>query len=98
MPLRNAGGKTLSERRRAAAIKYTMESYNAPKVVATGMGKVAEKIIEKAEESDVPVVYNKELANLLTNVDIGEEIPSELYEAVATIIAYVADVDALMKK
>ena len=83
----------MTDRRRAVALKYTMESYNAPTVVATGMGKVAEKIIEKAEESDVPVVYNKELANLLDNVDIGEEIPSELYEAVATIIAYVANID-----
>ena len=50
-------------------------------------------VIEKAEENDVPIVYNKELSDLLCNVDIGEYIPSELYEAVAHIIAYVADLD-----
>ena len=55
--------------------------------------KIAENIISKAEESDVPIVYNKELTDLLCNVDVGEEIPSELYEAVAHVIAYITDID-----
>lgn len=57
------------------------------------MGHIADKILEKAEENDVPIVYNKELTNLLCNVDVGEEIPTELYEAVAHVIAFVTDLD-----
>lgn len=86
----------MKERKKAAALKYET-SYDAPIVTAAGLGHIADKIIENAEKNDVPVVYNKELANLLTNVDVGEYIPSELYEAVAHIIAYVTDMDKLMK-
>jgi flagellar biosynthesis protein len=82
----------MKDRRKAAALKYE-KGYESPIVTAAGMGVIADKIIEKAEESNVPVVYNKELANLLTNVDIGDSIPSELYEAVAKIIVYVMDMD-----
>jgi len=46
----------------------------------------------------VAIVKNEELANLLLNVDIGSEIPIELYDAIAKVIAYVMDIDALMKK
>ncbi|ERI92573.1 FlhB/HrpN/YscU/SpaS family protein [Clostridiales bacterium oral taxon 876 str. F0540] len=78
--------------KKAAALKYE-SGYNAPMVTAAGMGLIADKIIEKAEENNVPIVYNKEMAELLTNVDVGENIPTELYEAVAKIIAYVMDKD-----
>lgn len=83
----------MNQRRKAAALKYEL-NYEAPVVTAAGMGQIAEKIVEKAESNDVPVVYNKELANLLCNVDVGDSIPSELYEAVATVIAYVTDIDS----
>lgn len=83
----------MNQRRKAAALKYEL-NYEAPVVTAAGMGLVAEKIIEKAESNEVPVVYNNELANLLCNVDVGDSIPSELYEAVATVIAYVTDIDS----
>lgn len=82
----------MSQRRKAAALKYEYNS-EAPIVAATGMGFIADKIVEKAEENDVPIVYNKELTNLLCNVDVGEAIPSELYEAVAHVIAYITDKD-----
>lgn len=82
------------KRKKAVALKYEM-NYEAPIVTAAGMGSVADKIIEEAEKSVVPVVYNKELAELLTNVDVGSSIPAELYEAVAEVIAYVMDVDKL---
>jgi flagellar biosynthesis protein len=85
----------MAHRKRAAAIKYD-KGYEAPIVTAAGMGYIADKIIEKAAENSVPVVQNKELAELLTNVDIGDTIPYELYEAVAHIIAYVTDIDKLM--
>ena len=83
--------------KKAAAIKYE-QGYDVPIVTAAGMGHIADKILQKAEESKVTVVENEELANLLSNVDVGSEIPLELYDAIAKVIAYVMDIDALMKK
>ncbi len=83
--------------KRAAAIKYE-QGYDVPIVTAAGMGYIADKILQKAEESKVAIVENEELANLLSNVDVGSEIPVELYDAIAKVIAYVMDVDALMKE
>ena len=83
--------------RKASAIKYE-KGYEVPIVTAAGMGYIADKILQKAEESKVAIVKNEELANLLSNVDIGSEIPLELYDAIAKVIAYVMDLDALMKK
>lgn len=87
----------MSQRRKAAALSYK-ENFNAPVVSAAGMGVIADKIIEKAEESNVPVVYNKELTDLLCNVDVGDEIPAELYEAVAHVIAYITDLDKILER
>lgn len=82
----------MKQRNKAAALKYE-QNFDAPIVTAAGVGQIADKIVEKAKESDVPVVYNKELADLLLNVDIGDSIPSELYEAVAHVIAFITDLD-----
>lgn len=82
--------------KKAAALKYE-NGYEAPLVTAAGMGCVADRIIEKAKESDVPVVYNKQLADLLNNVDVGQYIPLELYDAVAEVIAYIMDIDKIVK-
>lgn len=82
-------------KKKATALKYE-QGYNVPVVTATGMGYVADKIIEKAEESNVPIVYDKELVEVLNNVDIGEDIPYELYDTVAQVIAYVMDIDEVM--
>jgi len=90
-------GRNMKGRRKAAALKYE-ENSSAPVVAASGMGYIADKIIEKAEENSVPVVYNKELTDLLCNVDVGEYIPSEIYEAVAHVIAYVADLDKQLER
>lgn len=87
----------MSKRKKAAALQYE-KNYDAPIVTASGIGIIADKIIEKAEESKVPIVENRELADLLTNVDVGDSIPVELYEAVAQIIAYVVDLDKLIDR
>lgn len=81
------------ERKKAAALKYET-GYTAPIVTAVGMGLVADRIVEKAAESEVPIVYNKELADLLTNVEVGSNIPYELYDAIAEVIGYIMDVDS----
>ncbi|MGG7178076.1 EscU/YscU/HrcU family type III secretion system export apparatus switch protein [Clostridium paraputrificum] len=87
----------MKQRRKAAALKYE-QNFDAPVVTAAGMGHIADKIIERADENDVPIVYNKELTDLLCNVDVGDSIPSELYEAVAHVIAYVTDLDKLIER
>jgi len=84
------------KRKKAAALKYDY-GQSTPKVTAAGMGNIAEKILKEAEENKVPIVYNDELADMLTKVDIDSEIPYELYDVVAKIIAYVMDLDGKYK-
>ena len=87
----------MKQRRKAAALKYEM-NFEAPVVTAAGMGVIADRIIEKAKDADVPVVYNKELTDLLCNVDVGDSIPSVFFEGVAEIIAFVTDLDKLNER
>lgn len=76
----------------AAALIYTKED-SAPKIVALGKGEIAEKIIGKAKESNVPVHENAELAHTLNTLSIGDEIPPELYQIVAEILVFIGDID-----
>lgn len=74
----------------AVALKYDSELYAAPIVIAKGADYLAAKIKEEAKTYDIEIYENKPLARMLyTNVDIGEQIPSELYPAVAEVLAYV---------
>ena len=78
---------------RAAALKYSSEKDNAPKVVASGRGEVAEKIFEKAIEENVPVYQDANLAETLTKIKLGSEIPEELYNVVAEVLAFISLMD-----
>ena len=74
----------------AVAIKYEPEVHRAPVVLAKGEDYLAQKIREAARENNIEIVENKPLARMLyANVDIGSEIPPELYQAVAEILAMV---------
>lgn len=74
----------------AVAIQYDALKMNAPKIVAKGAGRIAERIKAIAYEHSVPVVENKELAqNLYKLIDIGEEVPAQFFQAVAELLAYV---------
>ncbi|MGR3317829.1 MAG: flagellar biosynthesis protein FlhB [Candidatus Anammoxibacter sp.] len=74
----------------AVALKYDSIGMEAPSVVAKGMNLVAERIKELAKEHDIPVMEDKFLAQTLyKTVDIGQEIPAKLYQAVAKILSYV---------
>ena len=74
----------------AVAIKYSMESGGAPKVVAKGKNYLALRIRQKAIEAQVPIVENPPLAQALyKSVEVGQEIPAHLYRAVAEILAYI---------
>lgn len=83
--------------KQAIALEYDPTDM-APKVVATGRGRLAEKIIEKAEESDIPVHQDDKLADTLSKLDIGEYIPPELYEVVAEILIFVDQMEKLRGK
>ena len=74
--------------KKAAGLKYKLGD-NAPKIIGLGKGNVAEKIIELAKEKDIPIVQNPLLANELTKLDLYQEIPPELYAAVAEILAFI---------
>ena len=76
--------------RLAVALKYDTAAMNAPKVLAKGAGKVAEKIRDLATRNNIPIMEQKELAQSLYKlVEIGQEIPPVLYQAVAEVLAYV---------
>lgn len=81
----------------AIALGYD-PSEDAPKVIASGRGYLADKIIEKAKESDVPVHRDDKLADTLSRLDIGEMIPPELYDVVAEILVFVDSMDKLKSK
>ena len=72
------------------ALKYETGKYNAPVVLAKGEDYLAQKIKDKAKECNIEIVENKPLARALyANVEVGQEIPEELYQAVAEVLAYV---------
>ncbi|MDY2589948.1 MAG: EscU/YscU/HrcU family type III secretion system export apparatus switch protein [Agathobacter sp.] len=81
----------------AVAIEY-VPGEAAPKILATGKGQVAEKIIEKAKESNVPLYKDNKLADTLSRLQIGDMIPPELYEVVAEILVFVDDMDRMKAK
>ncbi|HYO70498.1 MAG TPA: EscU/YscU/HrcU family type III secretion system export apparatus switch protein [Archangium sp.] len=73
----------------AIAIKYDKEKDVAPRVVAKGMRLKAEKIREIARQYNIPVMKNVSLANALYRIDVGQEIPEELYDAVAEVLNFI---------
>ena len=79
--------------RKATALTYEPGADKAPKIVATGRGEIAEKIIETAREADVPVYEDAHLADVLGTLKLGTEIPQELYEVVAEVLAFVSRMD-----
>ena len=71
----------------AVALQY--DRTGAPRVVAKGKGTIGEKIIEVARANNIPIEENEVLAGALSNVELGEEIPAELYKAVAEVLIFV---------
>lgn len=81
----------------AVALQYN-PGEEAPKILATGKGVLAEKIIEKAKEADVPLYKDDKLADTLSRLEIGDMIPPELYTVVAEILVFVDDCDKIKAK
>lgn len=71
------------------AIALHYDKQGAPRVVAKGRGTIGEKIIEVAKANDIPIEENEVLAGALSNVEIGDEIPQDLYKAVAEVLIFV---------
>ena len=71
----------------AVALHY--DKTGAPRVVAKGRGSIGDKIIEVAKAHDIPIEENAVLAGALSNVELGDEIPAELYKAVAEVLIFV---------
>ncbi|SHE64473.1 EscU/YscU/HrcU family type III secretion system export apparatus switch protein [Caloramator proteoclasticus] len=85
------------KRKKAVALKYNKD-YKAPVVTAVGFGEIAEKILNKAKENDIPIVEDTVLVEKLSKVEPSSPIPEELYEAVARIIAFIYSLDEKHKK
>jgi flagellar biosynthesis protein len=73
----------------AIAVKYDKEKDNAPRVIAKGMRLRAEKLKEIAKQYNIPIMRNVGLANALYRVDVGQEVPEDLYDAVAEVLNFV---------
>ena len=78
--------------KRAVTLRYGADDA-APVIVASGMGNLAEKIVEVASENGVPVYEDDSLATVLSQMELGKEIPEELYEAVVEIYLYLLNFD-----
>lgn len=85
-------------KKKAVALKYEPEEDSAPKVIASGEGYLADKIIEQAITENVPVHKDEKLAQSLATLEIGECIPPELYQIVAEILVYVDNMDKIKGK
>lgn len=92
-----ADNKENKKVQQAIALEYN-PAEDAPRVIASGHGVLAEKIIQKAKESDVPIHRDDKLADTLSRLEIGEMIPPELYEVVAEVLIFVDAMDKLKSK
>lgn len=83
--------------KQAIALEYDPDDA-APKVIASGKGKIAEKIIEEAKKENIAVHRDDKLAATLSKLEIGDMIPPELYEVVAEILVFVDAMDKIKAK
>jgi len=81
------------KRKVATALKYDTEKQRAPSLVAKGKGVVAENIERVAKENQVPTYEDEKLSNQLYQLSIGDEIPPEMYQVVAKVLAFISRLD-----
>lgn len=87
----------VNKKRVAVALSYEPDE-EAPKVIASGKGYLADKIIRGAKEADIPMHQDEKLASSLSKLEIGEMIPPELYEVVAEVLLFVDKMDRIKEK
>lgn len=86
-----------NKKKTAVALSYDPED-TAPKIIATGKGHLAEKIIDTAKEADIPIHKDEALADTLSRLELGSNIPPELYEVVAEVLVFVDKMDRIKGK
>jgi len=82
---------------KAAAILYDTERSDVPRIVASGKGVVAQKIIETAREAGIHIQEDPDLVELLAAIPVGEEIPVELYQTIAEVLSFVYEINDQFK-
>jgi len=75
--------------KKAAALKYDEKVSTAPKVTAQGKGQIAKNIIQVAKENNIPIKEDPDLINILSQIELNQEIPEELYKAVAEVFSFI---------
>lgn len=86
------------EAKQATALRYDLRQSQAPEVVATGTGEIAQEIVRVAEENAIPVYKDPSLAKALGQLELGSIVPPELYKAVAEVLVFVYSLDQAHKK
>ncbi len=79
--------------KQAVALRYQPDRDVAPKLIGKGKGYVAEEIIKRAKENNIPIQQDETLVELLSELDINESIPPELYDVVAELFAFLYRID-----
>jgi flagellar biosynthetic protein FlhB/flagellar biosynthesis protein len=82
----------------AVALRYKKNQTSAPQVIAKGSHGIAEKILNIANQYNIPIIKNSDLLNLLMAVEIDQPIPKETFEAVAAIYAFLLELDENYEK
>ena len=85
------------KRKEAIALKYNTELDSAPKVVAKGKGVIADEILSKAKEFGVPIQEDPSLVEVLSQLEINQSIPEDLYSVVAELFAFIYRADQQLK-
>lgn len=85
--------KEEQEKKQVVALKYNVEQDHAPKVIAKGKGYVADELIKEAIRYNVPIQEDASLVQLLSQLEMNESIPEQLYEVVAEVFAFIYRID-----
>lgn len=91
----NKNSQDSKQIKKAVALRYDPERDNAPKILASGQGELARRILETAKEHDIPIRENQDLVEVLVRLNIGDEIPPELYQVLAEILSFIYKLEDL---
>ena len=89
--------ESLNRRKAAVALSYEPDD-EAPRIIASGRGYLADKILEVAKDTNIPIHTDENLTNTLSKLEIGDYIPKELYEVVAEVMLFVDKIEKMKEK
>ncbi|MCY9659013.1 EscU/YscU/HrcU family type III secretion system export apparatus switch protein [Paenibacillus chondroitinus] len=96
-PKNPAGTPEPTPIKKAVALRYSPEAQKAPTLIAKGKGHVAEAILQKAKDNGIPVQEDSSLVEVLSKLDLDQEIPPELYQLVAEVLSFIYRSDNRMR-